>query len=68
MPAVVDPAITQFVTRVCESAGALPDSIAGLLLKLAARVSRLEQTVETQGAMLEKVRKQPMGGGADLEP
>jgi hypothetical protein len=29
------------------------------MLKLAVRVSRLEQTVETQRALLERVRKQP---------
>jgi hypothetical protein len=56
---VVDPAIITFIEQVNAGTNAAADSTAGLLLRLLGRIGKLEKTVETQGAMLEKVRKQP---------
>ena len=42
--AAIDPAVTTFLSRLCDGAGSLPDSIAALIFRLAARVTRLEQT------------------------
>jgi hypothetical protein len=58
MPATItDPAVKQFVTKVTASAGAVPDAIAGLLLRLCARVSSLEQTAKAQAVELDRLRK-----------
>ena len=42
--AAIDPAVTTFLSKLCDGAGSLPDSIAALIFRLAARVTRLEQT------------------------
>jgi hypothetical protein len=50
--AVTDPAILRFVEQVSAGTNTAADSTAGLILRLLARVSRLEQAVEV-------LRKQP---------
>jgi len=42
--AAIDPAVTTFLSKLCDGAGSFPDSIAALIFPLAARVTRLEQT------------------------
>jgi hypothetical protein len=50
--AVVDPAIAAFIEQIGTGTNAAADSTAGLILRLLARVSRLERAVEV-------LRKQP---------
>ena len=48
-----------FLSRLCDGAGSLPDSIAALIFRLAARVTRLEQTTSVQADKIRKLEKQP---------
>jgi len=57
--AAIDPAVTTFLSRLCDGAGSLPDSIAALIFRLAARVTRLEQTTSAQADKIKKLEKQP---------
>jgi hypothetical protein len=41
--ALIDPAVAKFVAQVTQGGAGVSDSIAGLLLKLAARVANLER-------------------------
>jgi hypothetical protein len=65
--AVADAAIQQFVAKITASAGAVPDALAGLLLKLCARVASLERTTKAQALELDKLRKMPRLPAAMLE-
>jgi hypothetical protein len=57
--ATVDPAIAGFVARLGAVPNIAADSVAGLILRLLARVSRLEQAVQQHGKKLEALAKQP---------
>jgi hypothetical protein len=59
MPAITDPAVSDFVTKITASAAAVPDAIAALILRLAYRVSCLERTAEQQAKKLQQLAKQP---------
>jgi hypothetical protein len=54
----LDPVIRQFCLKITASAGAVPDSVAGLLLRLAARVASLEQKAKTQALRLDQLSRQ----------
>jgi len=57
--AAIDPAVTTFLSRLCDGAGSLPASIAALIFRLAVRVTRLEQTTAAQADKIKKLEKQP---------
>jgi hypothetical protein len=59
MPVTIDPAVSDFVTKVSAGAAGLADSVAALLLRLAFRVSCLERTAAQQAQKLERLTKQP---------
>jgi len=61
--AAIDPAVTTFVSRLCDGAGSLPDSIAALIFRLAARVTRLEQTTSAQADKIKRLEKAPKSAG-----
>ena|SRR5215831_11728591 len=63
MSTAIDPAVTTFLSRLCDGAGSLPDSIAALIFRLAARVTRLEQTTAAQADKIKKLEKQPRLAG-----
>src|SRR6516165_5121635 len=56
--AITDPAVKQFVAKITASAAAAPDAIAGLLLKLCARVSTLEMAAKAQARQLDQLSRQ----------
>jgi hypothetical protein len=71
MPAttIADPAVRQFVSKVAASTGAVPDAVAGLLLKLCARTSALERVVKEQAPQLDRLSRQSQALlPADLPP
>jgi hypothetical protein len=58
MPSIVtDPAVAQFVERVSNGVDSAADSIAGLMMRLVSRISRLELKVETQDGKIAKIDK-----------
>ena len=61
--AAIDPAVTSFVSKLCDGASSLPDSIAALIFRLASRVTRLEQTTSAQADKIKKLEKQPRSAG-----
>jgi hypothetical protein len=59
---ITDPAVKQFVAKLTASAAAAPDAIAGLLLKLCARVSNLETVTKAQAVAIDGLRKTGVSG------
>jgi hypothetical protein len=58
MPSIVtDPAVAHFVERVSNGVDSAADSIAGLMMRLVGRISRLELKVETQDGKIAKIDK-----------
>jgi hypothetical protein len=55
----VDPALVHFVEQVGEGAGSIADSVAGLLLRLLARVASLEKTTQAQASKLDALTQPP---------
>jgi hypothetical protein len=55
----LDPAVRKFCERVTEGGAAVPDGIAGLLLRLAGRVGALEAKSRDHDVKLDKLSKQP---------
>jgi hypothetical protein len=62
---ILDPEVRKFCLRVQAAAAAAPDAIAGLLLKLCARVANLEKVTKAQAVALDGLRK---GGVPGLLP
>jgi hypothetical protein len=58
MPAL-DPAAIQFVETVARGAASAGDSVAGILIRLLARVSALEKLAKAQALELDRLRKMP---------
>jgi hypothetical protein len=64
----IDPAAIKFVEEIAKGASSIPDSIAGILLRLLGRVSSLETTSKQHALKLDKLAKQPRWPGSLPEP
>jgi hypothetical protein len=57
-PIMADPAVVKFIETVAAGSSAAADSVAGLVLRLAGRVGRLEQTLSQQADKIKKLERQ----------
>jgi hypothetical protein len=58
-PIVADPTIVKFIETVAAGANAAADSVAGMLLRLASRSGRVEQTLAQRAEKIKKLEREP---------